>query len=33
LIDEKIAIDDLNISLDGGVEFIKSGESLEIRRI
>jgi predicted ATP-grasp superfamily ATP-dependent carboligase len=33
LIDEKIAIDDLNISLDEGVEFIKSGESLEIRRI
>jgi hypothetical protein len=33
LIDEKIAIDDLDISLDGGVEFIKSGESLEIRRI
>lgn len=33
LIDNKIAIDDLNISLDGEVEFKKSGDELEIRRI
>ena len=33
LIDGKISIDDLDISLDGEVEFVKSGESLEIRRI
>ncbi len=32
LIDGKITIEDLNISLDGEVEFMKSGESLEIRR-
>jgi len=33
LIDGKISIDDLEISLDGTVEFRKSGDSLEIRRI
>lgn len=33
LIDGKISIDDLNISLDGQVEFKKSGDSLDIRRI
>ena len=33
LIDGKISIDDLNISLDGHVEFKKSGDSLDIRRI
>ena len=33
LIDGKISLDDLDISLDGGVEFVKSGELLEIRRI
>ena len=33
LIDEKIVIDDLDVSLDGEVEFIKSGNDLEIRRI
>lgn len=33
LIDGKINIDDLDISLDGEVEFMKSGDSLEIRRI
>jgi len=33
LIDEKIDIDDLDVSLDGEVEFIKSGNDLEIRRI
>jgi len=33
LIDGRINIDDLEISLDGEIEFIKSGELLEIRRI
>lgn len=33
LIDGNVNIDDLDISLDGEVEFKKSGESLEIRRI
>jgi hypothetical protein len=33
LIDGKINIDDLDISLDGEIEFVKSGDSLEIRRI
>ena len=33
LIDGKISIDDLEISWDGTVEFRKSGDSLEIRRI
>lgn len=33
LVDEKIKIDDLDISLDGEVEFKKSGDNLEIRRI
>lgn len=33
LIDGKIDIDDLDISLDGEVEFKKSGDSLVIRRI
>ncbi len=33
VIDGKTTIDDLDISLDGEVEFKKSGESLEIRRI
>ena len=33
LIDGKISIDELDISLDGTVEFKKSGDSLEIRRI
>ena len=33
LIDGKIKIEDMDISLDGAVEFMKSGESLEIRRI
>ena len=32
LIDGKMTIEDLDISLDGEVEFMKSGESLEIRR-
>ena len=32
LIDGKISLDDLDISLDGEVEFVKSGELLEIRR-
>ncbi|MBR4446843.1 ATP-grasp domain-containing protein [Methanobrevibacter sp.] len=32
LIDGKISLDDLDISLDGEVEFVKSGDSLEIRR-
>lgn len=32
LIDGKITADDLDVSLDGGVEFIKSGDSLDIRR-
>ena len=31
--DGKIKIDDLDISLDGEVEFKKSGDNLEIRRI
>ena len=33
LIDGQINIDSLDVSLDGEVEFKKSGESLEIRRI
>lgn len=33
LIDADIAIDDLDISLGGGVEFKKSGDLLEIRRL
>ena len=33
LIDGKIAIDDIDVSLDGEVEFKKSGDLLEIRRI
>ena len=33
LIDKKTKIDELNISLDGEVEFRKSGDDLEIRRI
>ena len=33
LIDGKMGIDEIDISLDGEVEFKKSGESLEIRRI
>ena len=33
LIDGKISIDDLDVSLDGEVEFKKSGDLLEIRRI
>ena len=33
LIDGEININDLNMSLDGEVEFKKSGDSLEIRRI
>lgn len=33
VIDGEMTIDDLNISLDGEVEFKKSGESLDIRRI
>ena len=33
LIDGKIDINDLDISLDGEVEFRKSGDSLEIRRL
>lgn len=33
LIDGKIGIDDLDISLDGEVEFKKSGDALEVRRI
>ncbi len=33
LIDRDIDIDDLDISLDGQIEFKKSGEALEIRRI
>lgn len=33
LIDGRIAIDDIDISLEGEVEFRKSGDSLEIRRI
>lgn len=33
LIDGKMSIDELDIALDGTVEFKKSGDSLEIRRI
>ena len=33
LIDNNMSIDDLEISLDGEVEFKKSGDSLEIRRM
>ena len=33
LIDGKITIDDLDTSLDGEVEFIKSDDSLDIRRL
>ena len=33
LIDGKITIDDIDVSLDGEVEFKKSGDLLEIRRI
>lgn len=33
LIDGELDIDDLDVSLDGEVEFKKSGESLDIRRI
>ena len=33
LIDGKISIDDLDMSLDGEVEFKKTGDNLEIRRI
>ena len=33
LIDGKISVDDLDVSLDGSVEFIKSNGSLDIRRI
>ena len=33
LIDGEIAIEDIDVSLDGGVEFKKSGDNLEIRRI
>ena len=33
LIDEKITIDDLDISLDGEIEFKKSGDDLIIRRV
>lgn len=33
LIDGEMNIDDIDISLDGGVEFKKSGDNLEIRRI
>ena len=33
LIDGKMGIDEIDISLDGEVEFKKSGESLDIRRI
>ena len=32
LIDGKMSLDDLDISLDGEIEFVKSGDSLEIRR-
>ena len=32
LLDGEISLDDLDISLDGEIEFVKSGESLEIRR-
>ena len=33
LIDGEISIDDIDISLDGEVEFKKSGDSLVIRRM
>ena len=33
LIDGNLSLDDLDISLDGEIEFVKSGDSLEIRRI
>ena len=33
LIDGNVSIDDIDISLDGEVEFKKSGDDLEIRRI
>ena len=33
LIDGNVGIDEIDVSLDGGVEFKKSGDSLEIRRI
>ena len=33
LIDEKLDINELNVSLDGEVEFRKSGDNLDIRRI
>jgi len=33
LIDGKVTIDEIDISLDGGVEFKKSGDSLEIRMV
>jgi hypothetical protein len=33
LLDGRIGIDDIDVSLDGEVEFKKSGDSLEIRRI
>jgi hypothetical protein len=33
LLDGNINIDDIDISLDGEVEFRKSGDSLEIRRL
>ncbi len=33
LLDGKIDVDDINVSLDGEVEFKKSGDDLEIRRL
>lgn len=33
LIDGELSIDEIDVSLDGGVEFKKSGEALEIRRL
>lgn len=33
LIDGKVSIDDLDTSLNGEVKFIKSADSLEIRRL
>lgn len=33
ILDGKLSIDDLDVSLDGEVEFKKSGDSLLIRRI
>ena len=33
LIDGNVSIDDIDVSLDGKVEFKKSGDNLEIRRI